>query len=251
MNTLKNIFKDKKILIVGASSDISVNLNKILHHEKSILGLHYNKNAQSLSPFKNSKKLKKFQKELNSSEDCYSLVDNFVNWAGGIDIFVQLSGDINRSIHWQDIEETDWNYDLSINLVMPFFLTQRVVKNMKTSGGKIVLTSTSSASHGGGSSSLAYGTAKAGIECITKRLAKDCAKYNILVNTISPGVIITKFHTDKMRRTSKQLKERLKSIPLKRSGTIEEVTNTILFLISGKASYITGQIITIDGGDWL
>lgn len=256
MNISKNIpkhntFKNKKILIVGASSDLASGINEKLHHEKAILGLHYNKNIQSIIHFPDSKKVKKFKKKLDSANDCYNLVDEFANWAGGIDILIQLSGDICRPIHWKDITEKDWNYDLLINLITPFFLTQKAIKYMKKSGGKILLTSTSSAIHGGGTSSIAYGTAKAGIECIVKRLAKDCAKYNILINAIAPGLIITKFHTNKMKRTQKQLQKRLKLVPLKRSGKIEEITGTISFLISEKASFITGQTITIDGGDWL
>ena len=122
---------------------------------------------------------------------------------------------------------------------------------MKNKGGRIVLMSTASASHGGGMTSLAYGAAKAGIECVVKGLARDCAKYNILVNAIAPGLFITKFHTEKMKRTTEQLEERTKLIPLKRAGTLEEFAGTVLFLLSDSASYITGQIIAVSGGDWL
>ena len=99
--------------------------------------------------------------------------------------------------------------------------------------------------------SLAYGAAKAGIECVVKGLARDCAKYNILVNAIAPGFFMTKFHTEKMKRTKEQLEERAKLIPLKRVGTPEEFSGTVLFLLSDSASYITGQIIAVSGGDWL
>jgi len=245
------MFINKKILIVGASSDLSKNLNKILYKEKAIIGLHYGNNIQSLSSFRNSPKIKKIQKYLDSAKSCYDLVDEFVNWAGSIDILIQLCGDISRPIHWEKITEKDWKCDLSINLTMPFFLAQRAIEYMKSSGGKILLTSTASAAYGGGTSSLAYGVAKAGVECIVKRMAKDCAKFNIIMNAIAPGFILTKFHTDRKKITEKQIKKRIKLVPLKRAGTIEEVTETILFLISDKSSYITGQTITINGGDRL
>lgn len=174
-----------------------------------------------------------------------------MDWSGGIDCLVQLSGNIKRSAHWEYLTEKDWVCDLSMNLIMPFFLAQRVIKYMKDTGGRIIFTSTASASHGGGTTSLAYGIAKAGVECMVKRLARDSAKYNILVNAIAPGFILTKFHTEKMKRSQKKLQERIKLIPLNREGTPEEVANTIMFLLSENASYITGQIIEVSGGEWL
>ena len=134
---------------------------------------------------------------------------------------------------------------------MPFFLAQRAILHMKNSGGRIVMTSTVSAAHGGGSTSLAYGVAKAGVECIIKGLARDCAKYNILVNAIAPGFFLTKFHTEKMERTKEQVQERIKLIPLRRAGTTEELARTVMYLLSEGASYITGQVIAISGGDLL
>ncbi len=247
----KIMFKDKKILIVGASSDMAKNVNSKLIDDGAIVGLHYNTNLQSLSTFNNSDRVKKFQKELKNSQNCFNLVDEFSEWAKGIDIVIQLSGGISQEIHWNSITEKDWYHDLSVNLLTPFFITQRSTQYMKSAGGKILLTSTASASHGGGTRSIAYGIAKGGVESIVKRVAKDCAKDNITINAIAPGFIMTKFHTDTMKRTPTQLKKRLKTIPLNRSGTIKEVAETILFLISDKSKYITGQTITIDGGDWL
>ena len=85
---------------------------------------------------------------------------------------------------------------------------------MKKNGGKIVLTSTSSALHGGGEKSLAYGISKSGIISLAKALARFGAKNDIIVNTIAPGFIKTRFHTKVMKRNKNQLKERLKFIKL-------------------------------------
>jgi len=71
------------------------------------------------------------------------------------------------------------------------------------------------------------------------------------VNAIAPGFFLTKFHTEKMERTKEQLQERIKLIPLERAGTTEELSGTIMYLLSESASYITGQVIAISGGDWL
>lgn len=243
--------KGRKVLIIGASSGLAAGLNRMLVEAGAVAGLHYNKNGAALDSYKESKTIKKFQKDLDSDAACHEIVDEFVKWAGGIDCLVQLSGDIKRPVHWSELTKEDWDYDMDINLTMPFFLAQRAVSQMKKNGGRIILMSTASASHGGGPASLAYGIAKSGIECMVKGLARDCAKHNILVNAVAPGFIMTKFHAGKMHRTKEQLEERVDLIPLKRAGTPKEVADAVIFLLSEGASYITGQTITISGGDWL
>lgn len=246
-----NFLNNKRILIVGASGDIGVTLLNMLIDQNAILGAHYYKNKKALLRYSKTKNFKIFQKNLSSEKSCFDLIEDFVSWAGGIDFLVQLSGDIHRPIIWEKLSYKDWKYDLDINLVMPFFLAQKAIQYMKANGGRIIFTSTASAAHGGGNMSMAYGTAKAGIECITKGLARECAKYNILVNAIAPGFIHTKFHSLRMKRTEKDIQERLLLTPLKRGGTTTEVAGTVMFLLSEFSSYMTGQIITLSGGDWL
>jgi len=241
----------KRILIVGASSDLATDLNQTLCARGAKLGLHYNNNKKALSKYRESGLLRKFKKNLNSAISCRKLVDDFVGWAGGIDAIVQLSGNINRPIHWEKLTEKDWKFDLEMNLIMPFFLARWAADHMKSKGGRIVLISTASAAHGGGSTSLAYGAAKNGIECLAKALARDCAKYNILVNVVAPGFIQTKFHTKKMKKTKRQLEQRAKLVPLKRSGTKREFAGAVNFLLSDDSAFITGETITVSGGDWL
>ncbi|GER94609.1 NAD(P)-dependent oxidoreductase [hot springs metagenome] len=243
--------KGKRILIVGASSDIATSLNKMLVEADAIIGFHFYSNKSALRKYKESKNVRFFQKNLSFSNACYELVDQFVEWANGIDCLVQLSGDIKEPIHWEKLKEKHWWYDLNSNLIMPFFLAQRAISHMKEKGGRVILMSTASATHGGGATSMPYGVAKAGIECMVKGLARDCARYNILVNAIAPGFIKTKFHTEKMKRTDEQLRKRAELIPLKRPGTTEEIAGAILFLLSDHSSYITGQTIAVSGGDWL
>ena len=241
---------NKKILLVGASSDLAGSLNETLYKTDNIVGFHYNTNEKPLLKYDEGEKVKRFQKDINSSLACFQLVDDFVAWAGGIDCLIQMSGNIKKPVDWEELTEKEWSYDLSANLIMPFFLAQRAVLHMKESGGRILMMSTVSASHGGGAMSLAYGVAKAGVECVVKGLARDCAKYNILVNAIAPGFFHTKFHTEKMKRDREQLQERAKMIPLKRAGTTEELAGTVMYLLSEDASYITGQVIAVSGGDW-
>ncbi len=246
-----NLFKGKKILIVGASSDLAMPLNKKLIESGATVGLHYNTGGKKLNNYNTGSRIKKIKADLRSSKDCYELVDSFINWAGGINILIILIGGIKEAVSWERLTDAHWEYDLNVNLVVPFFLAQRAIKYMKKDGGKIIFTSTASASHGGGSTSMAYGLAKGAVECMTKGLARECAKYNILINAVAPGFIMTKFHTEKMNRSEEQLKARAELVPLKRAGTSNEVAEAIIFLISENASYITGHILPVSGGDWL
>ena len=246
-----NPFKDKKILIVGASSDLAAPLNEKLIKSDAIVGLHYNTSKKRLSNYKDGSRIKKIKAYLKSSNDCYKLVDSFVNWAGGINILIILIGGIKEAVSWEKLTDAHWKHDLNVNLIIPFFLAQRAISYMKKSGGRIIFTSTASASHGGGPKSMAYGLAKGALDCMTKGLARECARYNILVNAVAPGFIMTRFHTEKMNRSKEQLRARAKLVLLKRAGTSKEVSEAIMFLISKNASYITGHVLPICGGDWL
>ncbi|MBF0361119.1 MAG: SDR family oxidoreductase [Oligoflexia bacterium] len=247
-----NYFGNKKILIIGASSDLAKELNESLYQSGAKLGLHYNSNIGPLNKFDDDRVLK-IQKDLSIQKNCHSVVDEFHDWADGIDCLVQLSGGISHANYPDELTEQDVWYDLNINLIAPFFLAQRAIyyfKKNKTSG-KIVMMSNAGASHGGGSKTLIYGVAKAGIERLVRGLAKDCAGSNILVNAVAPGFITSKIHTEKMNRSEQDIVDRVKMIPLKRAGTSREVSETIMFLLSESATYITGETITVSGGDWL
>ena len=167
-----------------------------------------------------------------------------------MDKFIQLNGNVSKVKVWTKLNQKDFEKDIAINLSSVFYVSQKIFENMKKKGGKIILTSTSSALHGGGESSLAYGISKSGIISLTKALARFGAKNNIVVNAIAPGFINTRFHTKVMKRSKKQLKERLKFIKLSKQGEPEDITKLIMFLLF-ENNYTTGEVISIDGGDWI
>lgn len=238
------------ILITGASGAIGSAVANILNSQDRCLGLHGKSRLPELSCAKN-KNIYKFKSDLKNKEECYEMVDNFVDKAGGIKGLVQAHGNICKPCHWEKLTTENWNADLFDNLLNTFYIVQRSIYHMKSEGsGSIVLMSTASAPHGGGTDSLAYGVAKAGIDCITKRFAKDLGKYGIKVNAVAPGFIETEFHTKRMNRTLEQLSNRSKSIPLSRAGTANEVAKVMVSLLDDE-NFINGQIITIDGGDFI
>ena len=247
----------KRVLIAGASGDIGHAVLRLLAGSEVKIGAHYHENGESLKRLADNccldgSRIKLYPTDLSTQKSCHALVDSFVEWAGGIDGLVQLTGNVKRPCAWEELTEEEWLADININLSGPFFLAQRVMKYMKASGGgRIILTSTASAKHGGGKTSMAYGVAKAGIECLAKGLAREGAPYGILVNVIAPGFIETKFHIQRMGRSRRELEKRRELVPLKKAGKPEDVARMILYLLSSGGNYITGECIAISGGDWL
>ncbi len=241
----------RRTLIIGASSDLASELIPRLIQDECLLGLHWAHNHDAVKKYETIEHVKLFQKTIAEEEDCSSLIQSYVEWAGGIDNLFVLMGDIHTSCYWSELSYDDIEKDYLANTIFPLFLAKYAYPHMESQGGRIVFTSTASAQHGGGSFSLGYGMAKAALECVTKRLAKDLAQYNILVNAIAPGYMDTKFHTKKMKRTPEEMEKRALFVPLKRAGTKEEFAGLAKYLLSENATFLTGQIITLDGGDFI
>lgn len=242
-----------RILIVGASGGIGRTLVKMMLRSKVFIGCHFATSSDRLKEFNDNDKIKTFPMVFSNSSDCEQLIEEFCKWAGGIDGLLVLSGGIKRAVHWKQIKAEEWESDIFLNLSAPFYLSRAAMRKMKDSknNGRIILTGTESALHGGGSTSLAYGVAKMGIECLVKALARDGAKDKILVNGIRPGFIFSGFHQRWQDKSIVDLEKRAEKVLLKRPGSPEEVSALILYLLSDWAQFITGQMFSITGGDWL
>lgn len=240
----------KRILIIGASSDLASRVIPELLGEENRVGLHYSKNLNAVKEYDELKNIRLIQKTICAEQDCKEVIEEYITWAGGIDHLLLLMGDINHVCIWSELTLENLTKDYMYNAAFPLLCAKHAVKYM-SAGGKILFVSTASAARGGGETSLGYGMGKAAIECATKRLAKSLATKRILVNAIAPGFIDTKFHTDKMGRTEDQLCARAEIVPLKRPGSSKEFASLVLYLLSDGADYITGQVINMDGGDFI
>ena len=147
----------------------------------------------------------------------------------------------------------DWEKEISVNLNQPFFLAQAAMEHMHNqgTGGRIILTGTESAIHGGSTTSFPYAIAKRGTECMVQGLAREGAPDNILVNGVRLGYIASGFHERWHNKSEKEMQERKKMVPLKRGGHPEEAAALMVYLLSGWAGFITGQMLPLTGGDWL
>jgi len=164
-----------------------------------------------------------------------------------IDILINNAGSLVARSPIDDMDVALWQEVIALNLSSVFFATKAALPHLG-SGARIVNVSSVSARHGGGPGAFAYAAAKGGVMSLTRGWAKELAPRNIRVNSIAPGVIDTPFHE---RFSSPELLETFrKSIPLGRLGTPEECAGAILYLVSPLASYVTGQSIEINGGQW-
>ncbi|MEJ5172190.1 MAG: 3-oxoacyl-[acyl-carrier-protein] reductase [Hydrogenothermaceae bacterium] len=174
----------------------------------------------------------------NSINEIFNLTDN------KIDILVNNAG-ITKDTLFIRMKQEDWDAVINTNLTGTFKITQAVVKNMiKQRYGRVINIS-SIIGFIGNVGQVNYSTTKAGLIGFTKSLAKEVASRNITVNAVAPGFI----DTDMTEVLPADIKEGyLKQIPLGRFGKPEDVANVVLFLASDLASYITGEVIHVNGG---
>jgi len=173
-----------------------------------------------------------------------AMFDAIKNEFGRLDILVNNAG-ITRDNLIVKMSEEQWDQVIAVNLKGVFNCTQFAVKMMsEQNSGKIVNLSSASAQMGN-VGQVNYAASKAGIIGMTKTLAKECARFNINVNAVAPGFIITPMTADVPDKVKNMIKS---SIPLNRFGKAEDIARTVRFLVTEDSAYITGQVIACNGG---
>jgi NAD(P)-dependent dehydrogenase (short-subunit alcohol dehydrogenase family) len=164
---------------------------------------------------------------------------------GAINILVNNAG-ILHATPIEEITEEEWDRMMDVNLKSMFFMCQKVLPSFRTAGGgKIVNISSLAGRMGGIANGLGYTATKAAIIGLTYGFARRLAKDNINVNAVAPGTT----ETDILKAFTPEKKEELRqSIPVKRLGKPQDIANTVVFLASSKASFITGAILDVNGG---
>lgn len=182
--------------------------------------------------------------DVSKEENCIEAIKKAVENLGRIDILVNNAG-ITRDNLAIKMSDEDFTKVIDVNLKGPFYLSKHAFIHMSKQRWGRIINISSIVGLAGQAGQANYASSKAGLIGLTKSLAREFAKRNITVNAVAPGFIQTAM-TEKLDEKIKQ--ELIKQIPLERFGTPDDVCEVVLFLASEGASYITGQVISVNGG---
>ncbi|MCH2528530.1 MAG: 3-oxoacyl-[acyl-carrier-protein] reductase [Dehalococcoidia bacterium] len=236
-------------MVTGASRGIGAAIAKRLASEGAKVAINYNSSKeqalQVLSAVQEVSEGMLVQGDVSVQADAEKVLSQVIeNW-GKIDILVNNAG-INRDKLLMRMDASDWDDVMNVNLRGTFLCTKLVLPYLiKQRRGNIVNVS-SVVGLSGNPGQVNYAASKAGLVGFTKALAREVASRNITVNALAPGFITSGGMVDELSSDAKETI--LKKIPMGRFGTVDEVAECCLFLCSDQSSYITGQVITMDGG---
>ncbi|MCI8383671.1 MAG: 3-oxoacyl-[acyl-carrier-protein] reductase [Clostridia bacterium] len=239
----------KVALVTGATRGIGRQIAITLAQEGYDIALNYRKENEELEMVRkeieeNNVKCLLVKGDVSCFEECETLVGKVIETFGKIDVLVNNAG-ITKDMLLMRMKKEDFEQVIDVNLIGTFNVTKHVIAFMlKARTGRIINIS-SVVGVSGNAGQTNYSASKAGIIGFTKSLAKEVASRGILVNAVAPGFIETNM-TDVLKEEVKE--EIAKSIPLKRMGTSKDVANVVKFLASEDSSYLTGQVLQVDGG---
>ena len=187
------------------------------------------------------------QADVSDLTQVEKMIEKVVNEFGRIDILINNAG-ITRDGFLENMDRDDWNSVLSVNLTGTFNCTKSATKYMKKQGGGKIVNISSISAETGNIGQSNYSAAKGGIISFTKTVAKEYAKYGITVNAVAPGFIKTKMLETVPEKVMQKI---IGQIPLGRLGEPDDVAAVVCFLVSDDATYITGQLININGGIYM
>ena len=194
---------------------------------------------------KENKKVMVIPCDITKSGDVKEMVDQVRKGFDRIDILVNNAGIIRRGTI-ETVTEEEWDRVIEVNLKGTFNCCKAVAGIMRQQGyGKIINVSSIAGKMGDITSAPGYGPSKAGVDALTKTLARQLAPYGINVNGVAPHAIETEMSAQWSEETRKEI---IASIPLGRLGKPEDVANAVVFLASDEASFITGEILDVNGG---
>lgn len=234
---------NKVAIVSGGSRGIGASIVETLASSGFDVVLNYRFSADNAndiaSKFSN---VVTFQADVSDHAQVKSLVDFTISKFGRIDLLVNNAG-IDFINTLSDTSDSDFDTVLRNNLYSAFYLSKEVSPYMINAKSGLIINISSIWGIVGASCEMAYSVSKAGLDAMTKSLAKELGPSNIRVNSIAPGIIDTDMNSF---LSKEELSEILNDIPLERIGLPSDVADTVLFL--DKNSYITGQVIQVTGG---
>ena len=238
---------NKTILITGGSRGIGKAMVYAFSKAGYNVLLNFNKSENIANEIANDlPNVKVYGANVGDQQSVYNMVEYANREFGGIDVLINNAG-ISCTGLLQDISLDEWNNLMNVNLTGPYNLCKAVLPQMISKKKGKIINISSVWGMVGASNEVAYSASKAGVIGLTKALAKEVGPSNIQVNCIAPGIVMTDMISD---YTMDELNDITDQIPLGRIGSSEDIANVALFLASDDADYITGQIISPNGG-WI
>ena len=246
-------FDNQVVLITGASTGIGAALARAFGKAGARVVVHYHASAEAAQSVLRDIQASGGQgylvrADVTQPAQLKSMLDNVLDHWGTVDILVNNAGGLIRRSSLPDMPDDVYQYIMDLNLTSVYQLCKLVIPIMQRQGhGNIINVSSVAARNGGGPGAAVYAASKGAVSTMTRGLARELAPFNIRVNALSPGIILTPFH--ERYSTPEQLAGLVKTIPMQRAGQPEECVGAVFFLASDAlSSYVTGQVIEVNGG---
>jgi len=239
-------FVGKRILVTGGSKGIGLGIARYFAEAGAKVAICGRKEANLVKAREQLGEVVTLAAHLGKAEEVEQLFSTVQNTFGSLDILVNNMG---MNIFTPSTVEADiglWDKIMEGNLKSAFLCCRQAFPLMKTNGGVIVNLSSIAGQRAAPGMGI-YGIAKAGLNMLTKVLAKELASYGIRVNAVAPGMVETDFSRP-FWGNDDILKELLKGIPLGRIARVQDVVRVVAFLSSDQSDYLTGEIISVSGG---
>ncbi|NLB32827.1 MAG: 3-oxoacyl-[acyl-carrier-protein] reductase [Tissierellia bacterium] len=242
----------KTAIITGASKGIGAVIAKRLNELNYNLVLNYRSSTDAMEELINNFTNKETKNiivkcDISNYEDAKRLIDEAYSNFGTVDVLINNAG-ITKDNILPLMTEDEFDQVIDTNLKGTFNCCKHIARRMiKQKQGRVINIS-SVVGLAGNAGQVNYSASKAGVIGMTKSMARELGKRNILVNAVAPGFIKTEM-TDKIPEDLKA--EMMKNIPLQRLGEPSDIADCVEFLISNKASYITGQVLSVNGGYYM
>ena len=243
------LLKDKNVIITGATRGIGKGIALEFAKQGANIAFTYSRSLdeakdleKELSNF--GVKAKSFQSDASNYDDSHKLIESMLLDFDTIDVLVNNAG-ITKDNLLMRMQESDFDIVININLKSVFNMTKAVQKTMLKQRYGSIINMSSVVGVKGNAGQTNYAASKAGIIGFSKSVALELGSRNIRCNVVAPGFIETEM-TAKLNEDT--VNEWRKGIPLKRGGTPQDIANTCTWLASDLSSYVTGQVINVDGG---
>lgn len=231
------------ILITGASRGIGKEIARRLAQDGNAVIVNYNKSEEQAQKLQQENpNIEIYKADVSQREEVHRMIENILNKYGKIDVLVNNAG-ISESKVFTDVTDEDWNKIINTNLYSAFCVTQEVLPNMIHNKKGCIINISSVWGIVGASCETIYSIAKAGMDGMTKSLAKELGPSNIRVNSIAPGIIDTDMNK---KLTSNDIKNIEEEIPLGKIGKTIDIARCVKWILEDE--YTTGQIISVNGG---